>query len=104
MRLYELRYVSESKIGGEVYTVMGLFDDKQLAIKQAKDSADKALTILKMIHSMIDGIQIEMVEADEEWGKFSIEVVNAYGVKQWHTILVESYQANEMEYVIEDLL
>ena len=41
-RLYELRYVYESKIGGIDTVTLGLFDNKELAQQQAKASADKS--------------------------------------------------------------
>lgn len=51
-RLYELRYVYESKIGGIDTVTLGLFDNKELAQQQAKASADKAYEMLKTMNSM----------------------------------------------------
>lgn len=100
-RLYELRYVYESKIGGIDTVVMGLFDDKELAMKRAEETANKSFEILKIMNSMFDNVTVELT--DRGFGSYCVEV-NKGICKEWHTILVESHQANEMEYQIEDLL
>lgn len=100
-RLYELRYVYESKIGGIDTVTMGLFDNKELAQQQAKDSAHKAYEMLKVMNSMFDNTTVELI--DRGFGSYCVEV-NKGMCKEWHTILIESYQANEMEYQIEDLI
>ena len=100
-RLYELRYVYESKIGGIDTVAMGLFDDKELAMKQAEESANKSYEILKLMNSMFDNTTVELI--NRGFGSYCVEV-NKGICKEWHTILVESCQANELEYQIEDLL
>ena len=100
-RLYELRYVYESKIGGIDTVTMGLFDNKELAQQQAKASADKAYEMLKTMNSMFMNVEVKLI--DRGTGTYCIEV-NRGMCKEWYTILIESYQANELEYQIEDLL
>ena len=100
-RLYELKYVYESKIGGIDTVTLGLFDNKELAQQQAKESADKAYEILKTMNSMFMNVEVKLI--DRGTGAYCIEV-NRGMCKEWHTILIESYQANEMEYQIEDLI
>ena len=53
------------------------------------------------MNSMFDNTTVELT--DRGFGSYCVEV-NKGICKEWHTILVESYQANEMEYQIEDLL
>ena len=100
-RLYELRYVYESKMGGIDTVTMGLFDNKELAMKQAEESANKSYEILKLMNSMFDNTTVELI--NRGFGSYCVEV-NKGICKEWHTILVESHQANELEYQIEDLL
>ena len=100
-RLYELRYVYESKIGSIDTVTMGLFDNKELAQQQAKDNADKAYEMLKTMNSMFMNVEVKLI--DRGTGAYCIEVYKGMS-KEWHTIFAESYQANEMEYQIEDLL
>ena len=100
-RLYELKYVYESKIGGIDTVTMGLFDNKELAQQQAKGSADKAYEMLKTMNSMFMNVEVKLI--DRGTGTYCIEV-NKGVCKEWHTIFAESYQANEMEYQIEDLI
>lgn len=100
-RLYELRYVYESKTGGIDTVTMGLFDNKELAMKRAEESANKSYEILKLMNSMFDNTTVELI--DRGFGSYCVEV-NKGICKEWHTILVESHQANELEYQIEDLL
>ena len=101
VRLYELRYVYESKIGGIDTVTLGLFDNKELAHQQAKASADKAYEMLKTMNSMFMNVEVKLI--DRGAGTYCIEVYKGM-CKEWHTIFAESYQANEMEYQIEDLL
>ena len=48
-------------------------------------------------------MNVEVKLIDRGTGAYCIEV-NKGMCKEWHTIFAESYQANEMEYQIEDLL
>ena len=100
-RLYDLRYVYESKIGGIDTVTMGLFDNKELAQQQAKASADKAYEMLKTMTSMFMNVEVKLI--DRGTGTYCIEVYKGM-CKEWHTIFAESYQVNKMEYQIEDLL
>lgn len=101
VRLYELRYVYESKIGGIDTVTMGLFNNKELAQQQAKESVDKAYEMLKTMNSMFMNVEVKLI--DRGTATYCIEVYKGM-CKEWHTIFAESYQANEMEYQIEDLL
>ena len=100
-QVFSLVAVDESKIGGTDTVTLGLFDNKELAQQQAKASADKAYEMLKVMNSMFDNTTVELI--DRGFGSYCVEV-NKGICKEWHTIFAESYQANEMEYQIEDLL
>lgn len=100
--LYELKYVYESKIGGEHIVNMGLFDNRELVEQKAKESAYKLVDMLKLANSMYHNVKVELFDNGD--GSYEIETNRYVGCKEWHTILIKNYQANEMEYQIEDLL
>ena len=53
------------------------------------------------MNSMFVNVEVKLI--DRGTGTYCIEVYKGM-CKEWHTIFAESYQANEMEYQIEDLL
>lgn len=88
VRLYELRYVYESKIGGIDTVTMGLFDNKELAQQQAKASADKAYEMLKTMNSMFKNVEVKLI--DRGTGTYCIEVYKGM-CKEWHTIFTHTF-------------
>ena len=51
---------------------MGLFDNKELAMKRAEESANKSYEILKLMNSMFDNTTVELI--DRGFGSYCVEV------------------------------